>query len=102
MAAGSPIFPVLDIVAPILLIGAISLLLVVLAPKRERPPDEEWKGGVFYSNPRDRALLVPKRFGIGYTLNFGNPWAWALLALILMMAAAPLVLTKMFLVHLRR
>jgi uncharacterized membrane protein len=84
------------------LIGGISLLLVVLAPKGPRPSDEEWKGGVFYSNPRDRSLLVPKRYGIGYTLNFGNPWAWALLALILIVAAAPLVLTMRFAHHLRR
>lgn len=29
--------------------------------------------GVFYVNPVDKRFLVPKRFGGGYTLNFGNP-----------------------------
>lgn len=102
MVVGSAAFPILDVVAPILLVGAISLLVIVLAPKGGRPPDEAWKGGVFYSNSRDRALLVPKRFGIGYTLNFGNPWAWALLALIVLVSLAPLFLTMAFLHHLRR
>jgi uncharacterized membrane protein len=36
--------------------------------------------GIFCSNPDDPALVVPKRFGVGYTLNFGNPWSWAVLA----------------------
>ena len=46
----------------------------------ERPPDEGWSGP-FYSNPDDPALFVPKRYGIGYTLNFGNPWSWIVVAL---------------------
>jgi hypothetical protein len=44
----------------------------------------------------DPALLVPKRFGIGYTLNFGNPWFQAVLALIflfvLLAVALPFIL----------
>jgi len=35
---------------------------------------------------------VPKRFGIGYTLNFGNPWSWAVLAFVLLMVAVPFIL----------
>jgi uncharacterized membrane protein len=39
---------------------------------------------------------VPKRFGIGYTLNFGNPWSQAVLALIflfvLLAVALPFIL----------
>jgi len=33
---------------------------------------------------------VPKRFGIGYTLNFGNSWSWAVLAVIVLLVAAPI------------
>ena len=102
MVLGSAIVSVLDVVAPLLLIGAITLLAVVLAPKGARPSDEEWNGSVFYSNTRDRALLVPKRYGVGYTLNFGNPWAWALLVLILLAVVAPFFVTWMSLGHLRR
>jgi uncharacterized membrane protein len=36
-----------------------------------------WKLGVFYVNPDDPSWLVEKRFGFGYTLNFGNRAAMA-------------------------
>ncbi len=32
-----------------------------------------WLGGVFHYNRDDPAVLVPRRFGIGLTLNLGNP-----------------------------
>jgi uncharacterized membrane protein len=35
--------------------------------------DSHWKAGLFYVNPDDPAILVPKRLGIGWTLNFGRP-----------------------------
>ncbi|MBV9060149.1 MAG: hypothetical protein JO296_05245 [Pseudonocardiales bacterium] len=35
---------------------------------------------LFYINREDHALLVPRRFGLGWTLNFGNPSAAMLLA----------------------
>lgn len=40
---------------------------------RENPAN--WKLGLFYFCPRDPAFLVPKRVGIGWTVNFGNPWS---------------------------
>jgi len=46
-------------------------------------PDSAWKLGLFYVNPGDPALMVPRRFGIGWTLNFARPGAWALLVLLL-------------------
>ena len=77
------------ILAPVLLIAAVSVLLPLLVNRGGRPPDDKWKG-VFYSNPDDPAVLVAKRYGIGYTLNFGNPWSWVVLALILLLVAAPI------------
>ena len=50
--------------------------------------DECWKLGVFYFNPEDSSLLVPKRSGLGYTLNFANPWSWLVLAVALLPALA--------------
>jgi len=39
--------------------------------------------GVFYSNASDSRLWVPKRYGVGWTVNFAHPWAWpTLLALL--------------------
>lgn len=50
---------------------------------------DHWKLGVFYANPDDEALFVPKRFGIGYTLNFSHAAAWILMGLTLLV---PIVL----------
>ena len=50
---------------------------------------QHWKAGFFYFNPSDSALMVPKREGFGYTLNFGRPVCWLILAAILLV---PLVL----------
>jgi uncharacterized membrane protein len=38
-----------------------------------RDDDRYWYGGFFYNNPDDPALFVPKRFGLGWTVNFGHP-----------------------------
>jgi len=31
---------------------------------------------MLYVNREDPAFFVEKRFGIGYTINFGNPITW--------------------------
>lgn len=41
-----------------------------------RDDDRFWKGGVFYYNPENPAFWVPKRFGVGWTLNFAHPGSW--------------------------
>jgi uncharacterized membrane protein len=45
-------------------------------------PDACWKFGLFYYNPNDSALLVERRFGIGYTINFGNRTLWWILGVV--------------------
>lgn len=77
------------ILGPVLLIAAASVLLPLLVKTGARPADDKWKG-VFYCNPDDPAVLVPKRHGIGYTLNFGNPWSWVVLVMILLLAVTPI------------
>ena len=37
--------------------------------------DRYWSGGIFYNNPDDPALFIEKRYGLGWTLNFGHPQA---------------------------
>jgi uncharacterized membrane protein len=46
----------------------------------DRDDDRFWKAGLLYVNRDDPALLVGARFGVGWTLNFGNPVAWLLIA----------------------
>jgi hypothetical protein len=76
-----------------LLLAVFSYVAAMKARPNESTPDRCWKAGIFYINPEDPSLFVSKRLGIGYTLNFGNPWSWVVLAIILLAAAAPIVLT---------
>jgi uncharacterized membrane protein len=55
-------------------------------PDGDRTPDESWKLGSFYFNPADPSIFVAKHFGIGYTMNFGNRWSWAVLGVVLTVA----------------
>jgi uncharacterized membrane protein len=61
-----------------------------LTARGDATPDSAWKGGVFYYNPDDPALLVEKRSGLGWTVNFGHPQARLLLIGLLLV---PLVLS---------
>ncbi|WP_028266270.1 DUF1648 domain-containing protein [Arthrobacter sp. MA-N2] len=101
VAAWAPLVIVLPILA------AVAVTVVVLARNnRERDAGEEdtglthreddkyWRGGLFYINREDHALLVPRRFGLGWTLNFGNPRAAMLLAGVI--ALLGLVITLRF------
>jgi uncharacterized membrane protein len=60
-----------------------------------RDDDRYWSAGFFYNNPDDPALFVPKRFGLGWTLNFGHPQSkWfiiTVLVLMLVLLLLPLV-----------
>jgi uncharacterized membrane protein len=56
-------------------------------------PNECWRGGLIYHNPNDAALFVQRRDGMGFTINFGNRWSWALCAgLLLVLVSGPLVM----------
>ena len=52
-------------------------------PVANRDDDTYWKAGLIYLNRDDPAIMVGKRFGIGWTLNFGNPKSWLVLGTIL-------------------
>jgi uncharacterized membrane protein len=80
----------LVVVLPIL--TAVVVAVVVLARNNSEPgaadegtglihrdDDKYWRGGLIYFNREDRSLLVPRRFGLGWALNFGNPRAAMLL-----------------------
>jgi uncharacterized membrane protein len=44
---------------------------------------QHWKLLIFYFNPAEPRLLVPKQTGLPFTLNFARPTAWAITAIIL-------------------
>lgn len=45
-----------------------------------RNDDACWKLGMIYVNGNDASIFVPKRSGFGWTVNWGRPSAWALMA----------------------
>jgi len=87
VTAWAPLVVVLPIMA------AVVVAIVVLARNNRerdageadtglthRDDDKYWRGGMFYVNREDHALMVPRRYGLGWTLNFGNPVTAMLLA----------------------
>jgi len=73
------------VLLPVLLVVAAMIMRIpnrnVDVDRRgpiDRQDDRYWIGGLFYANPKDPAVFVPKRYGLGFgrTLNFGNPWSW--------------------------
>ncbi|MEM0140213.1 MAG: DUF1648 domain-containing protein [Ferroplasma sp.] len=61
-----------------------------------RDDDKYWRAGVIYVNSNDNRILVPKRFGEGYTLNFGNKVSIILFSLIIAIAAIILIIVTAF------
>jgi uncharacterized membrane protein len=64
------------------LVGSAAAESGAVAPVGDRTPDKYWKLGLIYINRNDPALFVEKRFGIGYTVNFGHPGLWVFLAVV--------------------
>ncbi len=60
------------------------------ASPTDRMADRYWKLGIFYVNPDDPSLMVERRFGVGYTLNFGSPAAVIVFCLLI---GVPVALT---------
>jgi len=71
------------------LAGVLALLAFVWKSARTIPREpahnpSAWRGGFFYVDREDPALFVPKRYGLGYTFNYGHPAALPLtLALVI-------------------
>jgi uncharacterized membrane protein len=79
-----PIPPAVVILIPIAgVIAGIWLLMRAGAAAGETAADNTpnacWKWGQFYYNPDDPSIMIEKRFGIGYTLNFARWPSWLLL-----------------------
>ena len=64
-------------------------------PLGDNTPDAAWKLGIFYYNPSDPALFVPKRFGIGWDLNWARPAAWLIMLALVTLPLLTLLLLKL-------
>ena len=89
----------------LLLLGLLVLLFVAHRPQEPQPAasasvigdrteDRYWKAGVIYVNRKDPAVVVEKRFGIGYTMNFGHWISWLILLLILLVPLLALIFVR--------
>jgi uncharacterized membrane protein len=54
----------------------------------DRLDDRFWKLGGIYANPGDPAIFVERRFGLGWTINVGNPRALIVLFVLLALPIA--------------
>ena len=76
------------------MIGYIVYMMKLQREPDDEPdntPDSAWKwGGFLYYNREDPALMVEKRIGLGYTLNFGNSASWVFIGLVTLLTALPL------------
>ncbi|MFN2546473.1 MAG: DUF5808 domain-containing protein [Myxococcales bacterium] len=79
ITAGRLLWPVLALAfaAILALLGYTGKIVRGLPRQPVRNPGA-WRAGFIYVDRDDPALFVPKRFGVGYTFNFGRPAAVAL------------------------
>lgn len=63
---------------------------IVTCEWRNAVPDEDdcWYFVLFYFNPEDPRLFLPKRTGLGWTINFAQPLAYVILILMVIGLAA--------------
>ena len=79
-----------------LTLGTASLVIGVAlgaTPSMSRDTTPCGSEAMFYINPEDPSLIVPKRAGIGTTINLGHPVGRAIGALIILILAGAAVTT---------
>lgn len=79
------------IAAAVLVFLAYTVALVARFRGRDPLRNPSAWHAVLYADRDDPALLVPKRIGIGYTINFGHPAAIPLMALLALVPIAGIV-----------
>ena len=99
-------WPALLVICATLIAVALVLVLPVPSSRRKasipadrprpsvvyREDDRYWFAGVFYNNPDDPEPFVPRRYGFGWTVNFGHPVGkLVLFAILLLGLVVPLV-----------
>ncbi len=71
--------PMYLIITIFIVVATIWIFINTIITKkwRNRAPGEteSWKFGVFYYNPGDKRIFLPKRTGLGITFNFAQPLA---------------------------
>ncbi|MDR3671840.1 MAG: DUF5808 domain-containing protein [Holophaga sp.] len=90
LLGSTALFAGLLALAACLLTGMVFVVRNTWQVLAQAPRSEHYRLGVFYVNPQDPRLWVPKRLGLGWTLNYARPAAaWVTL---LILAAIPAVI----------
>jgi uncharacterized membrane protein len=65
-------------------LGAVRMAAALAAARSsgQEAAVEGWHS-FYYANAKDQRLWVPKLSGLGWTVNFANPWSWLVMALLL-------------------
>ena len=96
------------LVVPLVIIVAVAVV-PIMAFRQRKPesesrkgdlatapssPDDDhfWKAGMVYVNRKNSSLMVPKRFGVGWTINFGHPAGIAIMVGLLLVVVASIAL----------
>jgi uncharacterized membrane protein len=82
-----------SVIAATVRLAGISRAAASGPARRPESPDDDrhWKGGILYVDRQDPALWVPKRFGVGWTLNLGHPAGIAIGIVLLLVIAGAVV-----------
>lgn len=69
-----------------IIVTTVWVVVASVRAERETPGDRTgWKwGGLIYADPDNPDVFVPKRVGVGTTVNFGRPLGWVVMGLILL------------------
>ena len=80
-----PLTALITLVPVALMVSAARARLRVGIVHDDGPqsPDDDrfWKLGMFYYNPDDPSVMIPKRAGVGYDLNYAKPVGWVFAAI---------------------
>ncbi len=103
LAPGSGAAVLVGILLQVALIAVVLVVAIVRlraaaraadphATTHDAPDDDRhWKAGLLYVNRDDPALWVPKRFGVGWTINAGHPAGIVILVLTVLVLAGAIV-----------
>lgn len=53
-----------------------------------------WKWGFIYYNPHEPKLVVPKRYGLGWTFNFAHKASWLFVVVLFVIIMAGQMLMR--------
>ena len=77
-------------------LGLFSMIRAVRIHMPHVDHPDHYRRGLFYVNPSDDRLWVPKRIGVGWTLNYARPAAYWITAFILLVVGVVLYLSLRF------